>query len=198
MASEDEIFAQRLERSQRTLLILAGLALLLWTAIYFQFSIDDAYISYRYGKTLVVHHVWNWNPSGVHEEAYTSAVYTVLSILPAALRVSPALFFKCVGLLCVAWMGYRLYSQSRSRFACLVGVLLLAFDPWVLGKVVRRLRHAATPSPVFLRKVFRRLDLGVDFVHDGSLKYLESYTYTQSPEFGDVNGWGALFAAASW
>lgn len=132
MASNaDEAFALRVQSNQRTLLVIAALAALFWTAIYLQFSVDDAYISYRYGKTLIAHHVWNWNPSGVHEEAYTSAVYTVLSIIPAALRVSPALFFKCVGLLCVFGMGYRLYTQSQSRFACLIGVLLLALDPWV-------------------------------------------------------------------
>ena len=130
-SNQDEVFARKVERTQRALLVLAALAALFWTAIYFQFSVDDAYISYRYGKTLIAHHVWNWNPSGVHEEAYTSAVYTALSIIPAVLRLSPALFFKGVGLLCIACMGYRLYSQSRSRFACLVGVLLLALDPWV-------------------------------------------------------------------
>ncbi|HTV08138.1 MAG TPA: hypothetical protein VMD97_03735 [Candidatus Aquilonibacter sp.] len=129
--SADNVFAQKVESSQRVLLVVAALAVLFWTAIYFQFSIDDAYISYRYGKTLIAHHIWNWNPSGIHEEAYTSAVYTALSVIPAALRVSPALFFKCVGLLCVFGMGYRLYTQPRSRFACLVGFLLLACDPWV-------------------------------------------------------------------
>jgi len=127
----DTPFAQWLEARRKGILILALLAALFWTIFYLQFTVDDAFISFRYGKNLVAHHVWNWNPTGPHEEGYTSAVYTALSIVPALLHISPSLFFKFIGLVCIALMLYRLRTAASSQFAFLLGVLIIALDPWV-------------------------------------------------------------------
>ena len=107
------------------------LAAIVWSLCYFQFTVDDAYISFRYVKTLVTAHTWNWNPSGPHEEAYTSAVYTALAIVPALLRLSPAIFFKLFGLACLAAMLYRLKTVAISPYAFLLGALVLALDPYL-------------------------------------------------------------------
>lgn len=127
----DASFARWVEARRRPILILAALAALLWTILFLQFTVDDAFISFRYGKNLVAHHIWNWNPAGPREEAYTSAVYTALAILPALLHLSPALFFKLFGLASVGTMLLRLRACAGSRFAVLLGTLLIAVHPFV-------------------------------------------------------------------
>jgi hypothetical protein len=127
----DDCFAGWLEAERNWIMVLALVTVLFWTVFYLQFTVDDAFISFRYGKNLVALHLWNWNPSGAREEAYTSALYTLLSVIPAFLHISPALFFKIVGLACVGALLYRLHTLSRSRFAVLLGTLLIALHPWV-------------------------------------------------------------------
>ena len=125
------MFAHWLEARRNWVFIIALLAAIFWSIFYLQFTVDDAFISFRYGKNLALHHVWNWNPSGTREEGYTSAIYTVLSIIPALLYLSPALFFKVVGLGCIGLMLYRLRSISSSSVAFLLGVLVVGLDPWI-------------------------------------------------------------------
>jgi len=128
---QDASFARWLERQRRLILAIALLFALLWIALYLQYTVDDAFISFRYGQNLVAHHVWNWNPAGPHEEAYTSLIYTALSVPPALLHLSPALFFKLVGLACILSMLLRLRTFATSRFAVLLGTLLIALHPFV-------------------------------------------------------------------
>ncbi len=68
---------------------------------------------------------------GTREEAYTSALYTALGTFPALLHFSAPVFFKFFGLACVGWMLYRLRTLAHTRFAFLLGLLLVALDPWV-------------------------------------------------------------------
>lgn len=124
-------FASWTETHSRFFIRLGAFCAICWTLMYFQFTVDDAYISFRYGHILRDAHTWNWNPTGARVEAYTSAVYTILSIVPAFLHLSVALFFKFFGLGCVAIMVIRLWTESRSRFASVLGTLLLGLDPWV-------------------------------------------------------------------
>ena len=115
---------------RKPIFILAALAAIFWTLLYLQYTVDDAWISFRYGRTLVTSHVWNWNPSGPREEAYTSAIYTLLGIIPALLHLSPALFFKIFGLACIGAILYRLRTATSTPFAFLLGLLILALSPW--------------------------------------------------------------------
>jgi hypothetical protein len=127
----DVSIAYWLKARRNWIFVIALLGAVFWSVFYLQFTVDDAFISFRYGKNLVAHHVWNWNPSGTREEGYTSAVYTVLSIVPALLHVSPALFFKAVGLGCICLMLYRLRTVSSSSVAFLLGMLVVGLDPWM-------------------------------------------------------------------
>ena len=129
--ASDVAFAHWVVSKKKPIFALAILASIFWTVLYLDFTVDDAYISFRYGKNLVAHHLWNWNSSGSREEAYTSAVYTALSILPALLHMSPALFFKFIGLGSIAVIIYRLRTVASSSFAFLLALLLVALNPWV-------------------------------------------------------------------
>jgi hypothetical protein len=131
----DEAFAAWFEARRGAVVAVAILFALAWTVLYLQFTADDAFISFRYGKTLLAAHAWNWNPAVAamvpREEAYSSLIYTLLGIIPALLHVSPALFFKFFGVGCIAVIAYRLLTQARSHFAALLGVLLLGLHPFV-------------------------------------------------------------------
>ena len=118
-AERDAAFARSVESRTTLWIALALLAGLFWTVLFFQFTVDDAYISFRYAKMLVEHHVWNWNPSGARVESYTSATYTVLAIVPALLHLPTALFFKLTGLACAS--GGCCTGCGRRREAALRG-----------------------------------------------------------------------------
>ena len=101
--------------------------------LFFSFTADDAFISFRYGKNLVAHHVWNWNATGPREEAYTSATYTLLAVFPLLFHIPVVLFMKLVGLACLGGMLFRLWTLTRGRFGWLLGILTLGLSPvvWV-------------------------------------------------------------------
>jgi hypothetical protein len=129
--TSDEAFARRLLAWRPVLYAISLLAAVSCTALYLQFTADDAFISFRYGLNLVAHRTWNWNPYGPREEAYTSAVYTALSAVPALLHLSQPLFFKLLGAACVAAMALRARTFAASPFAAALGVLVLAVHPFV-------------------------------------------------------------------
>jgi hypothetical protein len=71
-------------------------------------AVDDAFITWRYGKNYIDAHIWNYNPSWFDlTQAYTNPVYAALSIIPAALRLDVVFFFKIIStltlLLFVTW-----------------------------------------------------------------------------------------------
>ena len=127
----DARLAEWIESRHRIFFILAAMFAVLWTIFYLQFTVDDALIAFRYGWMLVTHHVWNWNPSGPRQEAYTSAIYAVLSIVPPLLHLPTGMFFKCVGLFCIGVMAYRLRTAGGTQVAVVLGILLIGLDPWV-------------------------------------------------------------------
>lgn len=67
--------------------------------IFSRFTVDDAFISWRYGKNLVDHGIWNYNPSN-HEfvQAYTNPLFAFLSIVPNYIGMDVVLFFKIASL----------------------------------------------------------------------------------------------------
>lgn len=110
----------------------AGAALALGTAVlsflYARFTVDDAFITWRYGQTLVRHGTWNWNPTGEPVEAYTSTLYALLSVVPAALGMSAELFFKVLsaGILFVLtwWIWARTLRPAWQRFLMIAALVL--------------------------------------------------------------------------
>ena len=74
-----------------------------------RFTVDDAFISWRYGQSLL-HGAWNWNPSGQYRvEAYPDLLTALTSIVPALLGMPPELFSKLLELAMLA--GYLVVVQ---------------------------------------------------------------------------------------
>lgn len=190
----DLSFALWLESRRTVIVTLVLLVAVFWTLLFFSFTADDAFISFRYGKNLVLHHVWNWNPDGTREEAYTSAIYTAIAIIPAFLHLPTVIFMKLVGLTCLAVMVYRLSTLSFSRLALLLGLLLLAVSPVVWMQVFADLEtplymmlilemaiavvHAETTPPAWAYTLFLLLPLtrpeGIIFACVGVILFLRS------------------------
>lgn len=67
--------------------------------VYARFTVDDAFITWRYGKNLVSHGIWNYSPSSVDPtQAYTNPIFALLGIIPPALGWDVVFFFKIISL----------------------------------------------------------------------------------------------------
>jgi hypothetical protein len=88
-----------------------------------RFTVDDAFISWRYGQSLL-HGAWNWNPSARYPvEAYPDLLTAAVSVVPALLGVPPELFAKLEEL-CV--LGGYLVVVQRLAVPRLQKLLLTA------------------------------------------------------------------------
>jgi len=84
-----------------TLLLVILIFISFW--LFSRFTVDDAFIVWRYGKNLVDAGVWNYNPALFDmTQAYTSSIFAVLSIIPNLLGIDVVLFFKLFALLTLA------------------------------------------------------------------------------------------------
>ena len=74
-----------------------GVGLTFW--LYSRFTVDDAFITWRYGENLVSNGVWGYNPTLFDlTQAYTNPIFAVLSLIPPFCGVNVVLFFKLVSL----------------------------------------------------------------------------------------------------
>lgn len=114
-----------LQKYPLVLLLLATASLGVCGWLFAGFTVDDSYISHRYAHNLVHYGVWNWNPTGARVEAYTSALYAVLALLPEGLDLPVALFFKAFHLLLFLGLLWLLWRKTeRKNF--LIGLLFLS------------------------------------------------------------------------
>jgi hypothetical protein len=219
-ADADLSVARWFETHRSLVLAVVVLAALGSSLLFFSFTADDAFISFRYGKNLVLHHVWNWNLTGPHEEAYTSATYTVIAIVPLLLHLPIVLFMKLVGMACLATMVYRLRTLAGSRFAWLLGGIVLALSPvvWVhiyscletplymllVLEMAIAARYASTVRPGWVYALFLLLPLtrpeGFVFACAGVLLFwkLRGREPKQLALFGIALLLGAVYFIARW
>lgn len=66
--------------------------------VFIRFTVDDAFISWRYALSLVRSGQWNYSASVPRVEGYTNFLYAALAVVPAALHIPIELFFKLVAL----------------------------------------------------------------------------------------------------
>jgi hypothetical protein len=138
--------------------------------VFMRFTVDDAFITWRYGQTFVHSGHWNWNRSGPRVEAYSNFPYAVLSIVPTLLRIPVELFFKLVALAIVA--GYAAVVH-RLRLPRRQEALLLA---------------ALLVSPVFFLQVFGGLETA-------SFALLIAVLFGRLHRSGELDRLGILAAA---
>lgn len=95
---------------------IAGLSFWLFS----RFTVDDAFISWRYGKNLVESGVWGYNPVSFDlTQAYTNFIYAFLSIIPNYLGIDVVLFFKMISLLIITSFGIW-YARKTSLWLCVL------------------------------------------------------------------------------
>lgn len=69
--------------------------------VFSRFTVDDAFITWRYGQNLVNHGIWNYNPTTFDPtQAYTNPIYALISIAPAYFGFNMVLFFKLFAMIC--------------------------------------------------------------------------------------------------
>lgn len=111
------------------LVVLCAIAVVM-AAFLCRFTIDDAFITWRYGQTLVHHGMWTWDRWAPRVEAYTNPIYAFVSIIPALVGLSPELFFKGFSLLvAVAFTAWVVRQGHVSAWQRLVIVALTIANP---------------------------------------------------------------------
>lgn len=113
---------KQMKRSKFLLLALVWSLVLVDFWLFSRFTVDDAFITWRYGQNLIEHGVWNFNPSSFDPtQSYTNPIYAVLSIVPAALGVNVVLFFKLVSLAVFGWFTFW-FLKRRPDSAVYLGL----------------------------------------------------------------------------
>jgi hypothetical protein len=110
----------------KLIILLISLSILAGFVLFFQSTVDDAFICFRYGYNLINHGIWNWNPDNERIEAYTSFTYMLLSIIPPILKIQPQIIFKMVSFIFFALIIRRLYISSENKIANLFVILLFS------------------------------------------------------------------------
>lgn len=84
--------------------------------VFSRFTVDDAFITWRYGKNLIEHGVWNYNPTTFDPtQAYTNPIFAALSILPAFFGMNEVLFFKLFSLVgLIAFVGFFIRRRPEA------------------------------------------------------------------------------------
>ena len=104
------------------LLILCILGTLLSLYLYSRFTVDDAFITWRYGKNLVEHGVWDYNKSSIDPtQAYTNPIFAIFSIIPPLMKWDVVLFFKVVSIFVyVSFFVWTIQVTNRNWLMTLI------------------------------------------------------------------------------
>lgn len=105
---------------------LYSFGLLLVGSLFLNFTVDDAFITFRYGKNIIDHGIWNWNPteSGL-VEAYTNPLYAVISVIPHWMGVNVIYIFKILGA-ALLWGTYSVLAKGLQKFGKAISLAFLA------------------------------------------------------------------------
>lgn len=126
----------------------AGHLFLFWlSAQIFSFTIDDAYITFRYSKNLAAGFGPTYNP-GLHPvEGYTTFLWMLLMALPHFIGVNVATFSKITSILLTcgtfALVSFLTFSLTRG-FAAKARLFFAAFAVFLLGMLPITSIHAVS------------------------------------------------------
>jgi arabinofuranosyltransferase len=102
---------------------------LLHLAYHASYTLDDAYISFRYARNLARGLGLVYNP-GEYVKGYSNTLFTLLMVVPELLGRNPIGLARVVGVLSfcgLCWCGYRLYREDPRGAAGDQALWLLAF-----------------------------------------------------------------------
>lgn len=103
------------------LLVLSALAMAASFWLFSRFTVDDGFITWRYGKNLYDFGIWNYNPSVIDlTQSYTNPIYALLSIVPAYLNIDAVLFFKLFSSIVLIVFFAYFYSKTKSLLMILI------------------------------------------------------------------------------
>ena len=87
---------------------------------------DDAFITWRFGKNFALHGIWNFNPSHLDPtQAYTNPIFALTSLIPHLNNVDVVLFFKSFSLLTLGAFTIWFLVVTKKSFFMLLLVLAL-------------------------------------------------------------------------
>ncbi|MEZ5007876.1 MAG: hypothetical protein R2753_06965 [Chitinophagales bacterium] len=160
------------------------LLFLVWSVFLFSWSVDDLLISARYGKNLVEHGVWNWNPTGDKVEAYTTLTYTIIPIFSELFNINPFLILKIFGLFLYGLTIKRLYQFKHSMLWFWLSVTFLNLYFYVFIHI-----YSGFETYLFAFLLFE-----IFLLLSGKAKFKETYFYILLILLPLTRPEGALFA----
>jgi len=108
------------------LLILPVGVLLAQSVLFYPFTIDDAFISFRYAKHWAEGHGLVWNIGEAPVEGYTNFLLVVLLALGYRLGISPLIVAKTIGILSSVGIVVLIYGVARRVFRSSAGGMMAA------------------------------------------------------------------------
>ncbi len=118
-------------------LLLVGLLFLIQTKS--NYTIDDAYITFRYSKNLASGNGMVWNPGGAHTQGYTNFLFMLIIAFGYKLSIPPLIMaqvFNYIGLLLICSAGYFILGKfNQSIIIKTLYVLTIFFYPVTLPNV---------------------------------------------------------------
>ncbi|MCX7918957.1 MAG: DUF2079 domain-containing protein [bacterium] len=94
---------------------ISAIIFLMQVCFFWQFTADDAFISFRYAANFAAGNGLTWNPGEPHIEGYTSWLWTLLMTIPHWLNIDTVLFSKLTGIIITI-----LYLSITYRFFRLI------------------------------------------------------------------------------
>ncbi len=117
------------------LLLIASFSLILFqTFSFFNFTLDDSYISLRYAQNLAHRGELNWNAGEQPVEGYSNFLWTVVAAFFIELNLDPLLMLKWLGVISALATAYLVYKLSQLLYedkivAALAALLFSATPP---------------------------------------------------------------------
>jgi len=118
-----------MKRRDLLIFLIATLIFLIFVAIFFEYSIDDAFITFRYAENLADGHGLVFNPDGNAVEAYSNFLWLLILSLLYSIGLPTYLSAKIVGIILFILAGYlwmKLLAEKYDKYIPWAGALFLA------------------------------------------------------------------------
>ncbi len=105
--------------------------------LYFQFTIDDAYRTFRHSLNLVNHGILSWNIEGTREEAFTNPLFVGLGSIGIFAGLKPELPIKIINIFVIfIWIKRAIYlygNSTKNNNLLIASIILLSPLTYIHG-----------------------------------------------------------------